>query len=97
MTYDPDRDAKAPLDVNPNQRRDFPDKSSRSGMLLGLLALLLIGGFIWYTMSDTNPTVATKETRPAAAAPSTTGSAPRETTSAPMPAQRPATPAPAPK
>ena len=71
------------------------DGSFGMPMLLGLLALLLIGGFMFYSMSD-NATVASNDSRPAVTAPSTTGAAaPRETTGAPMPTQRPATPAPA--
>ena len=95
MTYDPNRDAKAPLDVNPNHSRyqGLRDNGSGGGLLLGILALLIVGGYIYYVMSD-DTTVATKDTRPAATAPSTTGSAQRETTGTPMPTQRPATPAP---
>lgn len=96
MTYDPGRDPTNPLDVNPRSRRTLPNSGSGMGMLLGILALLVIGGFIFYAMSD-NATVATNDSRPAATAPSTTGSAPRETTGSPMPTQRPAIPAPAPK
>ena len=97
MTYDPGRDPTNPLDVNPNQRRyqGFRDSGSGMATLLGILAILILGGFFFYSMSG-DRTVATNDSRPAATAPSTTGAAaPRETTGATMPAQRPATPAPA--
>ena len=87
MTYDPDRDAKAPLEVNPNHHTGYAKPTSGMGMLLGLIALLVVGGFIFYAMNG-DRTVATNDSRPASTAPSTTGSG---TTT---PAPRPATPTP---
>jgi hypothetical protein len=98
MTYDPDRDTRAPGDVNPNTR---PYKRPRTGggygVLLGLLALLIIGGFLFYNMGR-SATVAT-DARPDVRAPVTTGAGPgivRDTGTGmnPPAAQQPA-PAPA--
>ncbi len=99
MTYEPGRDPKDPLDVHPQRRTYDAARASAAGwpMILGLLALAIIGALFFYNMGD-RTTVAT-DNRPAATSPSTTGSGmnnpARETTGAPM--QRPTTPAPAPK
>ena len=76
MTYDPGRDPTDPLDVNPNQRRyqGFRDNGSGMFMLLGILAILILGGLFFYSMGG-DRTVATNDTRPAATAPSTTSAA----------------------
>ena len=102
MTYEPGRDPNNPLDVHPKER-PYEAAAARTSttswpLILGLLALAVIGAMFFYNMSDRS-TVAT-DTRPAATSTATTGSgtnksAPRETTGAPM--QRPTTPAPAPK
>jgi hypothetical protein len=90
MTYDPD--------FTPNRADRARSYNAGFGWLLGFVALLLMGGFLMFGLSD-NDNVATKD-RPAATAPATTGSgstapAPRrETTGQPMPTQRPAPPAP---
>jgi hypothetical protein len=90
MTYDPD--------LHPNRADRARSYNAGFGWLLGLVALLLIGGFLMFSMSGSDD-VATNE-RPAATAPATTGSgtvAPaskRETTGQPMPAQRTTPPAP---
>lgn len=52
MTYDPDRDARAPHDVNPNVRpyeRDRPEFSTV--IILGLTALFLAIGAWFYATS----------------------------------------------
>ena len=72
MTYDPMRDTRAPADVNPNMRPHNHEHTGTGAGLLGLLALLLVGGFLYYAMSGER-TVATNDSRPAATAPSTTG------------------------
>jgi len=98
MTYESGRDPKNPLGVHPKERPYEAARASTVGwpVILGLLALAVIGAMFFYNMTDRSA-VAT-DTRPAATSPTTTGSGmnnpARETTGAPM--QRPA-PAPAPK
>ena len=96
MTYDPERDARAPADVNPNTR---PHERLRSGngmpIMLGLLALLLIGGFLFYSMSRETKVVGTPGATTGIGAPSTardsgTGINPN---AAPKPGPAPAAPA----
>lgn len=106
MTYDPDRDARAPGDVNPNTRPydrppHAPQRGNGLGIMLGLLAALLIGGFVFYNMSRP-ATVATDDVRDARP-PVTTGAGPgsvRESGTGmnPPAVQQPApAPAPAPR
>lgn len=79
MTYDPNRDTRIPGDMNPRARRyDRMRSNSGLGLLLGLIALLLIGGFLFYNMGDRDNVAS--NSRPAATA--TTGSG------APAPAVR---------
>lgn len=52
MTYDPDRDARAPNDVNPNTRSyERPRGGSGLAVMLGLIAVLIVGGFVFYSLS----------------------------------------------
>jgi len=70
MTYDPDRDDRAPADVNPNRRPyDRGGAGLSAAMMLALMAAFLAVGFWFYATADR--TVATRE-RPAAEA-TTTG------------------------
>ncbi|ARP98628.1 hypothetical protein [Pseudorhodoplanes sinuspersici] len=74
MTYDPDRDARAPDDVNPNRRPYERRAGGRSmGLVLGLIALLLVGGFLFYSMRDANDIAS--DNRPTASQSDTTGTA----------------------
>lgn len=80
MTYDPDRDARAPKNVNPNVRpyeREGPELSTV--MMLSLVALFLAVGF-WFYATSGSDTVATDD-RPKAEG-TTTGSGSQE---APLP------------
>jgi ferric-dicitrate binding protein FerR (iron transport regulator) len=65
MTYDPDRDARAPADISPNRR---PYERAGAGLsvalMLALMAAFVAVGFWFYATSD-GTTVATGE-RPAA-------------------------------
>ena len=54
MTYDPDRDAKAPLDVNPNVRPYDRKGFSGMGIMLGAFALLALGAIFLFSTRDTN-------------------------------------------
>ena len=79
MTYDPDRDARAPGDMSPTtrpyDRPPYPPKRGNGlGILLGLMAALLVGSFIVYSMSG--PASVATDGRPDAIAPATTGAGP---------------------
>jgi hypothetical protein len=90
MTYDPD--------PHPNRVDQARSYNAGLGWLLGLVALLLVGGFLMFGVSS-DEDVATKD-RPAATTASTTGSntatpePKRETTGQPTPPQRSTPPAP---
>lgn len=75
MTYDPDRDARAPADVNPNTR---PYKRGGAGLsvalMLGLMAAFVAMGF-WLSATK-DDTVATGN--PPSAERTTTGAAPQD-------------------
>jgi hypothetical protein len=80
MTYDPDRDSRAPADVSPNTRpyeRDRPDLSVIA--MLGIMAAF-IGFGLWFYMTGGEHSVA-HDDRPAVTG-TTTGSGTRE---APLP------------
>ena len=86
MTYDPDRDTRAPSDVNPNRRPYERNAGGRSmGLVLGLIALLLVGGFLFYGMRDANNVAS--DNRPTATQPDTTGSTGTTTPTNPAPAK----------
>jgi hypothetical protein len=55
MTYDPDRDAKAPTDVNPNARPDEGQARAGTGMIVFVLALITVtlAGFFLYPADNT--------------------------------------------
>lgn len=73
MTYDPDRDARAPADVSPNRRPYEREGTSLSvALMLALMAAFVAVGFWFYATSD-RAIVATGE-RPAA----TTGTGAQE-------------------
>ena len=73
MTYDPDRDARAPADVSPNRRPYEREGTSLSvALMLALMAAFVAVGFWFYATSD-SAIVATGE-RPAA----TTGTGAQE-------------------
>ena len=62
MTYDPDHDARAPKDMNPNVRHnDLPKTGPGKIILLAALVALIIGGFVYYGTSDSN--IASNEMR----------------------------------
>jgi hypothetical protein len=76
MTYDPDRDVRAPGDVNPNTRPydrqpHAPKRGNGLGIMLGLLVALLIGGFVFYNIS--RPATVATDGMPDARPPVTTG------------------------
>ena len=79
MTYDPDRDARAPADVSPNRR---PHERGGTGLsvalMLALMAAFVAVGFWFYATQDTTTLVGD---RPAAER-TTTGTTPKE---APLP------------
>ena len=81
MTYDPDRDAKAPRDMNPNVRPADRPRGMGMGLWVGLLAALAIATFILFNSGRDN-NVATD--RPVTNPPATTGSSP----TVPAPATR---------
>lgn len=90
MTYDPDRDARAPADVSPNER---PYSRSGAGLsvalMLGLLAAFVAVG-IWFYASPDDPAVAT-DNRPAQER-STTGAGTQPLPQTPTPPVAPAQP-----
>jgi hypothetical protein len=54
MTYDPDRDARAPSDMNPNRRPyERRGRGWSSVLMLGLMAAFIAVGFWFYTTKDT--------------------------------------------
>jgi hypothetical protein len=64
MTYDPDRDARAPSDVSPHERPYSRQGAGLSvALMLGLLAAFVAVG-IWYYASPDDPADAT-DNRPA--------------------------------
>jgi hypothetical protein len=73
MTYDPDRDTRAPADVSPN-RRPYERSGVSAALMLCLMAAFVAVGFWLYMTNDSN--VAT-DNRPAAER-TTTGAAPQE-------------------
>lgn len=72
MTYDPDRDARAPDEMNPNVRAEGQPRGMGIGLWLAILVVLALSTFYFFGM-DRNGTVATTD-RPTAITPSTTGS-----------------------
>lgn len=88
MTYDPDRDARAPADVSPN-RRPYERERTDVGavMTLSILGLFIAFGLWFYLTGGEHHTAATDD-RPAASQ-TTTGSGTRE---APLPANTPTPP-----
>ena len=72
MTYDPDRDAKAPADMNPNVRPEDRKGGMGAAMWLAVLSLLAVIGFVMFGMDRENA-IARNE-KPIATTPSTTGS-----------------------
>ncbi|MGD9924570.1 MAG: hypothetical protein AB7V13_24455 [Pseudorhodoplanes sp.] len=75
MTYDPDRDARAPEDANPNVRPHERKRSDHVVILLTLFALF-IGAGVWLYAKDDSP-LATNPDAPSAER-TTTGTATRE-------------------
>src|SRR5690349_5038061 len=73
MTYDPDRDARAPGEMNPNVR-PHEREANRTGLyvMLGLAALVLVGAFIFMN----RPATVATDARPDARPPITTGAGP---------------------
>lgn len=54
MTYDPDRDQRAPADMNPNLRpheRGPGGTKFGIGLLLGLFAIAVFGAFLYFGFS----------------------------------------------
>jgi hypothetical protein len=105
MTYDPDRDAKAPSEMNPNVRpSDRPGNGMGMGMWFAIFAVLAVASFFFFS-SERFGSVATND-RPAVTIPNTTGSGdtdahPAARDGAPnntdIPSVTAPTPAPAPK
>lgn len=90
MTYDPDRDARAPADVSPNQRPYSRNGAGLSvALMLGLMAAFVAVG-IWYYASPHDPAVAT-DNRPAEER-STTGAGTQSLPRTPTPPIAPAQP-----
>ena len=87
MTYDPDRDAKAPVEMNPNVRpEDGPSNGMGLGVWFAILAVLAIASLFFFS-ADRDGSVATNN-RPTVITPSTTGSG----ATAPKPAMRDVSP-----
>lgn len=64
MTYDPDRDARAPSDVSPNERPYSRQGAGLSvALIVGLLAAFVAVG-IWFYASPDDPAAVT-DNRPA--------------------------------
>ena len=79
MTYDPNRDTRAPGETNPNRRPDARNSGGMGmGMVLGLLALVILGGLLFYNMRGDNNVASTNQ--PAGTQQSTTGSGSTGTT-----------------
>jgi hypothetical protein len=90
MTYDPDRDTRAPADVSPNQRPYSRNGAGLSvALMLGLMAAFVAVG-IWFYASPDDPAVAT-DNRPAEER-STTGAGTQPLPRTPTPPIAPAQP-----
>jgi len=64
MTYDPDRDARAPADVNPTERPYSREGAGLSvALMLGIMAAFIAVGF-WFYATNNDPAVVT-DNRPA--------------------------------
>ncbi len=91
MTYDPDRDARAPSNVSPNERPYSRQGAGLStALILGLLAAFVAVG-IWFYASPDDPAVVT-DNRPAEER-STTGAGTQPLPQTPTPPIAPAQPA----
>ncbi len=90
MTYDPDRDARAPSEVSPNERPFSRQGAGLSvALMLGLLAAFVAVGF-WFYASPDDPAVVT-DNRPAEER-STTGAGRQPLPQTPTPPIAPAQP-----
>ncbi len=93
MTYDPDRDARASGDVNPNVRA-HEREAGRTGLyaMLGVAALVLVGAFMFMNRPATVATDGRPDARPV-----TTGAGPGAVRDVYPSGAKPAAPAPAPR
>jgi hypothetical protein len=95
MTYDPDRDARAPADVNPNTRphdREGPRFSAL--LMLGLLVAFIAAG-LWFYAQSGDTTVTTEDrfkTEPPAERTTGTGAQERPLPNTPTPPTVPSPP-----
>jgi hypothetical protein len=91
MTYDPERDARAPSGVSPNERPFSRQGAGLSvALIMGLLAAFAAVG-IWFYASPDDPAVVT-DNRPAEER-STTGAGTQPLPKTPTPPIAPAQPA----